>query len=97
MSFHSQTVLDSTKNNQKDTLLNSINKDLKVDNTALLQRTNSLPINRINTNDTSKINQNFVLKDTIVMSFLKYKISQSVDSSIFNVLKIINYKKNKFL
>lgn len=96
MSFHSQTVLDSTKNNQKDTLLNSINKDLKVDNTALLQRTNSLPINRINTNDTSKINQNFVLKDTIVMSFLKYKISQSVDSSIFNVLKIINYKKNKF-
>ena len=96
MSFQSQTALDSTKNNQSDTLLQPINKDLKVDNTSLLQRTNSLPINRINANDTVKANQNLVLKDTVVMSFLKYKISHSADSSIFNVLKIINYKKETF-
>ena len=96
LSFQSQIALDSTKNNQNDTLLQPISKDLKVDNTSLLQRTNSLPINRINTNDTVKANQNLVLKDTVVMSFLKYKISHSADSSIFNVLKIINYKKNKF-
>ena len=96
LSFQSQTALDSTKNNQSDTLLQPINKDLKVDNTSLLQRTNSLPINRINANDTVKANQNLVLKDTVVMSFLKYKISHSADSSIFNVLKIINYKKETF-
>ncbi len=96
LSFQSQTALDSTKNNQSDTLLQPINKDLKVDNTSLLQRTNSLPINRINANDTITANQNLVLKDTVVMSFLKYKISHSADSSIFNVLKIINYKKEKF-
>lgn len=96
MSFQSQTALDSTKNKQSDTLLQPINKDLKVDNTSLLQRTNSLPINRINANDTITANQNLVLKDTVVMSFLKYKISHSADSSIFNVLKIINYKKEKF-
>ena len=96
MSFQSQTALDSTKNNLKDTLLQPISKDLKVDNTSLLQRTNSLPINRINANDTIKANQNIVLKDTVVLSFLKYKISHSADSSIFNVLKIINYKKVKF-
>lgn len=96
LSFQSQTALDSTKNKQSDTLLQPINKDLKVDNTSLLQRTNSLPINRINANDTITANQNLVLKDTVVMSFLKYKISHSADSSIFNVLKIINYKKEKF-
>ena len=96
LSFQSQTALDSTKNNQKDTLLQPINKDLKVDNTSLLQRTNSVPNNRINANDTITANRNTVLKDTVVMSFLKYKISHSADSSIFNVLKIINYKKNKF-
>ncbi len=96
LSFQSQTALDSTKNNLKDTLLQPISTDLKVDNTSLLQRTNSLPINRINANDTITANQNLVLKDTVVMSFLKYKISHSADSSIFNVLKIINYKKEKF-
>ena len=96
LSFQSQTALDSTKNSQKDTLLQPINKDLKVDNTSLLQRTNSVPNNRINANDTITANRNTVLKDTVVMSFLKYKISHSADSSIFNVLKIINYKKNKF-
>ena len=96
LTFQSQTALDSTKNNQSDTLLQPINKDLKVDNTSLLQRTNSLPINRINANDTITANQNLVLKDTVVMSFLKYKISHSADSSIFNVLKIINYKKETF-
>jgi hypothetical protein len=76
--------------------LQPINKDLKLDNTSLLQRTNSVPINRINANNTFTANQNLVLKDTVVMSFLKYKISHSADSSIFNVLKIINYKKETF-